>query len=107
MDPLRGKVVNKEDIPAATQLFTTDWVVRYILDNSLGRYWIERHPGSKLAEKLTYFVTPKDGVIPNVNESILPEELKVLDPSCLMPSTSFLKSTANAGGRTVMRQNRS
>ena len=80
VDPLRGKVVNKEDIPAATQLFTTDWVVRYILDNSLGRYWIERHPGSKLAEKLTYFVTPKDGVIPNVNESILPEELKVLDP---------------------------
>lgn len=80
VDPLHGKVVNKEDIPAATQLFTTDWVVRYILDNSLGRYWIERHPESKLAEKLTYFATPKDGVIPTVNESILPEELKVLDP---------------------------
>ncbi len=80
VDPLHGKVVNKEDIPAATQLFTTDWVVRYILDNSLGRYWIERHPESKLHEKLTYFVTPKDGVIPTVNEGILPEELKVLDP---------------------------
>lgn len=80
VDPLHGKVVAKEDIPAATQLFTTDWVVRYILDNSLGRYWIERHPDSKLAEKLTYFVTPKDGVIPSVNESISPEELKVLDP---------------------------
>lgn len=80
VDPLHGKVVAKEDIPAATQLFTTDWVVRYILDNSLGRYWIERHPDSKLAEKLTYFVTPNDGVIPSVNESISPEELKVLDP---------------------------
>ena len=80
VDPLHGKVVAKEDIPAATQLFTTDWVVRYILDNSLGRYWIERHPDSKLAEKITYFVTPKDGVIPTVNESISPEELKVLDP---------------------------
>ena len=80
VDPLHGKVVAKEDIPAATQLFTTDWVVRYILDNSLGRYWIERHPDSKLAEKLTYFVTPKDGVIPTVNEAISPEELKVLDP---------------------------
>ncbi len=80
VDPLHGKVVNKEDIPAATQLFTTDWVVRYILDNSLGRYWIERHPESKLAEKLTYFVTPKDGIIPTVKESILPEDLKVLDP---------------------------
>lgn len=80
VDPLHGKVVNKEDIPAATQLFTTDWVVRYILDNSLGRYWVERHPESKLAEKLNYFVTQKDSVIPTVNESILPEELKVLDP---------------------------
>ena len=80
VDPLHGKVVAKEDIPAATQLFTTDWVVRYILDNSLGRYWIERHPDSKLAEKLTYFVTPKDGVIPTINESISPEELKVMDP---------------------------
>ena len=44
--------VKKEDIPAATQLFTTDWVVRYMVDNSLGRYWIERHPESNLADKL-------------------------------------------------------
>ena len=80
VDPLHSKVVNKEDIPAATQLFTTDWVVRYILDNALGRYWIERHPESKLAEELTYFVMPKDGILPTVNENILPEELKVLDP---------------------------
>ena len=53
--------VKKEDIPAATQLFTTDWVVRYMVDNSLGRYWIERNPQSKLQEKLEYFVTPKMG----------------------------------------------
>ena len=80
IDPLHGKTIKKEDIPAATQLFTTDWVVRYILDNSLGRYWIERHPESKLADKLTYFVVPKSGEIPTVNEAISPEELKVLDP---------------------------
>ena len=72
IDPLNGKVIKKEDIPAATQLFTTDWVVRYILDNSLGRYWIERHPESQLAIKLTYLVTPKNGVIETVNESISP-----------------------------------
>ena len=36
--------VKKEDIPAATQLFTTSWVVKYMVDNSLGRYWIERNP---------------------------------------------------------------
>lgn len=52
--------IKKEDIPAATQLFTTDWVVRYMVDNSLGRYWIERNPESKLAEKLEFFVTPKN-----------------------------------------------
>ena len=80
IDPLHGKIIKKEDIPAATQLFTTDWVVRYILDNSLGRYWIERNPGSSLASKLTYLVTPKDGKIEAINERIAPEELKVLDP---------------------------
>ena len=80
IDPLHGKIIKKEDIPAATQLFTTDWVVRYILDNSLGRYWIERNPGSSLASKLTYLVTPKDGDIETINERITPEELKVLDP---------------------------
>ena len=41
IDPLHGKTIKKADIPAATQLFTTDWVVRYMVDNSLGRYWIE------------------------------------------------------------------
>ena len=80
IDPLHGKIIKKEDIPAATQLFTTDWVVRYILDNSLGRYWIERHPESQLATKLTYLVTPKDGTLETIDEAIMPEELKVLDP---------------------------
>lgn len=80
IDPLHGKIIKKEDIPAATQLFTTDWVVRYILDNSLGRYWLERHPKSQLASKLTYLVLPKEGGILPVNEKIQPEELKVLDP---------------------------
>ncbi|MBQ7759007.1 MAG: restriction endonuclease, partial [Anaerotignum sp.] len=51
--------VKKADIPAATQLFTTDWVVRYMVDNSLGRYWIERNPESNLHEKLDFFVKPK------------------------------------------------
>ena len=80
IDPLHGKVIQKEDIPAATQLFTTDWVVRYILDNSLGRYWLERNPNSQLASKLTYLVLPKDDGLTPVNENIAPEELKVLDP---------------------------
>ena len=72
--------VKKADIPAATQLFTTDWVVRYMVDNSLGRYWIERNPQSKLAEKLEFFVTPKNGEIQYVDEKINPTELTFFDP---------------------------
>lgn len=72
--------VKKADIPAATQLFTTDWVVRYMVDNSLGRYWIERNPESKLAEKLDYFVTPKDGKINYVDEKVYPTDLTFFDP---------------------------
>ena len=72
--------VAKNDIPAATQLFTTDWVVRYMVDNSLGKYWIERNPSSKLAEKLDYFVTPKNGEINYINERVAPTDLTFFDP---------------------------
>lgn len=75
----KGKV-KKADIPAATQLFTTDWVVRYMVDNSLGRYWIERNPQSKLAEKLEFFVTPKNGEIQYVDGKISPTDLTFFDP---------------------------
>lgn len=72
--------VKKEDIPAATQLFTTDWVVKYMVDNSLGRYWIERNPQSRLADKLQLFVTPKDGNIEYIDEKIEPDRLTFFDP---------------------------
>lgn len=80
VDPLHGKTIKKADIPAATQLFTTDWVVRYMVDNSLGRYWIERNPQSKLAEKLDFFVTPKDGKINYIDEKVSPPDLTFFDP---------------------------
>lgn len=73
--------VSKEDIPAATELFTTDWVVRYMVDNSLGRYWIERNPNSELKNKLKYLATGKDGSLPAVeNDPKKPEELTFFDP---------------------------
>ena len=72
--------VKKADIPAATQLFTTDWVVRYMVDNSLGRYWIERNPQSKLSEKLEFFVAPKNGEIQYVDEKVNPTDLTFFDP---------------------------
>lgn len=77
---INKSAVSREDIPAATQLFTTDWVVHYIVDNSLGRYWIERHPESKLREKLEYLVLPKNGALPLVEETVTPQELIFLDP---------------------------
>ena len=76
----KGKV-SKNDIPAATELFTTDWVVRYMVDNSLGRYWIERNPNSELRSKLKFLATGKDGTLPIVeNDPIQPEELTFFDP---------------------------
>lgn len=80
VDPLHGKVVGKEEVPAATQLFTTDWVVKYLIDNSVGRYWIERNPESKLADELEYFVKPKNGEIKYVDEKITPQDVTVFDP---------------------------
>ncbi|MBO5318823.1 MAG: BREX-1 system adenine-specific DNA-methyltransferase PglX [Ruminococcus sp.] len=80
VNPLYGKATKKQDIPAATQLFTTDWIVRYMVDNSLGRYWIERNPESKLTEKLEYFVTPKDGKINYIREKIYPTDMTFFDP---------------------------
>lgn len=77
---IKDATVKKADIPAATQLFTTDWVVRYMVDNSLGRYWIERNPQSKLAEKLEFFVTPKNWEIQFVDEKINPTDLTFFDP---------------------------
>lgn len=72
--------IQKEDIPAATQLFTTDWVVRYIIDNSVGRYWIERNPQSTLGNNLEYYAMPKSGTVAVHSEQITPQELTVLDP---------------------------
>lgn len=77
---LKG-TVKKEDIPAATELFTTDWVVRYMVDNSLGRYWIERNPNSELKSKLKFLATAKDGTLPIVdNDPKKPEKLTFFDP---------------------------
>lgn len=72
--------IAKEDIQIATQIFTTDWVVKYMVQNSLGKYWIERNPDSKLKDKLEYFVTPKNEEIAYIDEKISPEEIKFLEP---------------------------
>ena len=77
VDVLRGKAIQKADIPAATQVFTPDWVVRYLVDNSLGRYWLQRNNSSSLAGKLEFLVT--DQLTP-VSQEIPPEKLTFFDP---------------------------
>lgn len=51
----KGKIT-KNEIPAVTQLFTPDWIVRYMVENSLGRFWIESHPNDRLKSNWTYYV---------------------------------------------------
>ncbi|RDL29032.1 BREX-1 system adenine-specific DNA-methyltransferase PglX [Photobacterium damselae] len=88
-DAVIGKVVKREDIPAATQLFTPNWIVKYLVQNSLGRQWLATYPDSELKEKMEYYITPaeqSDDVIEQLKAitptSIDPEEIKVLDPAC-------------------------
>ena len=52
----KGEKISKEDIPAATQLFTPDWIVRYIVENSLGRLWLEGHPNEELRANWKYYL---------------------------------------------------
>ena len=73
--------VKKEDIPSVTQLFTPDWIVRYMVQNSLGRLWLLNNSASIIREQMEYYVQPAD---PETDflKVISPEELKMLDPAC-------------------------
>ena len=70
------KTVKKHHIPAATQVFTTDWVVQYMVDNTLGRYWLERNPDSSIKDSLEYLMP---GEISTVDEKMSPEDIRVFD----------------------------
>ena len=79
IDPLHGKSIKKEEIPAATQLFTTDWVVRYMVDNSLGRFWIDRNSNSVLEKNLEYYVVPSQ-YAKDTRISVNPDQIRFIDP---------------------------
>ncbi len=74
------KKFEAEDIPAVTQLFTIRWVVRYLVENSLGRLWIEMHPDSTLKDKLGYLVPPAGESVTRPLKAV--REILFLDPSC-------------------------
>ena len=71
--------VGKDDIPAATQIFTPKWIVEYLVDNSLGRLWLERQPKSSLRNKLHYYLDNGEQLSA---EELNPEDIKIMDPSC-------------------------
>ena len=81
--------ITKERIPAATQLFTPDWIVRYMVENSLGRLWLEGHPNAELRGGWKYYLDEAEQE-PEVEaqlaklrkeyKTIKPEEIKVIDP---------------------------
>ena len=82
-DEVIGSVVEKEDIPAATQLFTPKWIVRYMVENSLGRLWLESHPDSPLKAKMPYYIeNPDDGKTPPTKRFDTPDEIKCMDDAC-------------------------
>ena len=88
-DEVIGKVVASEDIPAATQLFTPNWIVKYLVQNTLGRQWLATYPQSPLRQQMEYYIEPAEQT-PEVQEqlkaitptSLNPEELTLLDPAC-------------------------
>lgn len=95
-DQVIGKVVKSEDIPAATQLFTPNWIVQYLVQNSVGRLWLMANPQSTLAKEWPYYITPAEQA-PEVQaqldtliqtrvredgDTLNPESITVLDPAC-------------------------
>ncbi|CAN5892333.1 hypothetical protein BH23PLA1_BH23PLA1_35180 [soil metagenome] len=84
-----GSVVASADIPAATQRFTPKWIVRYLVQNTLGRQWLATYPQSPLKGQMKYYIEPAEQT-PEVQEqlraitptSLDPEEITFLDPAC-------------------------
>lgn len=83
--------ITKENIPAATQLFTPDWIVRYMVENSLGHLWIEGHPNDELKSEWKYYLNEAEqeaDVQPQLDQirkeyaTITPEQIKCIDPCC-------------------------
>lgn len=87
-DEVIGKVVRSEDIPAATQLFTPNWIVKYMVQNSLGAQWLTTYPHSPLKEQMDYYIKPAEQT-EEVNvqlkattpENLNPEKLTFIDPA--------------------------
>ncbi|HOY67095.1 MAG TPA: BREX-1 system adenine-specific DNA-methyltransferase PglX [Candidatus Ozemobacteraceae bacterium] len=88
-DAVIGKVVKSEDIPAATQLFTPNWIVKYLVQNTLGRQWLATYPQSGLRARMEFYIEPAeqtDEVKAKLREitpsELNPETITFFDPAC-------------------------
>ena len=85
----KNRKVQKEDIPVKTQLFTPKWIVQYMVENSVGKLWLESHPDNKLQSQFKYYLESaeqEDDVKAKLeelkNKDLKPQDIKVLDPAC-------------------------
>lgn len=77
----KNRKAGPAEIPAATQLFTPNWIVRYLVQNSLGRLWLLNRPQSRLAEEMEYYIPAEEPETEFLHiESV--EDIKVCDPAC-------------------------
>lgn len=87
-DLKKNKKVTPENIPAATQLFTPHWIVRYLVENSLGRLWMLNRPNSALVDQMEYYIQPAPAADSEEQPETdflrisSPEEIKICDPAC-------------------------
>ena len=76
----KNQKITAENIPAATQLFTPHWIVRYLVENSLGRLWLLNRPQSRLAERMDYYIAPEEPETDFLRIT-KPEEIRICDPA--------------------------
>ena len=77
----KNQKITAENIPAATQLFTPHWIVRYLVENSLGRLWLLNRPGSGLAAKMDYYIAPEEPETDFLRIQRA-EDICICDPAC-------------------------
>lgn len=76
------KAVEKEDIPAATQLFTPRWIVEYMVQNTVGKLWLQNRPNSKIKESMPYYIESPSAKADDYLRLESAEDIKLLDPAC-------------------------
>ena len=91
-----GKVVASEDIPAATQLFTPSWIVKYLVQNSLGAQWLATYPHSSIKGEMDYYIEPAE------QSEEVTAQLAAITPGTLNPEALTLIDPASGSGHILV-----